>query len=188
VVERILKLQWSPEQIEQRLDFENNPRRLSSTTIYRGITKDNLGVPRKSHSDQRIACQLRHHGKTRQVKGMINKRRGQFHCFPSIIERPIEHVLAIGGRYGTWQVDIAGMVLVDRRSRFLLASSVSSERYKRSARPFVHCSEKLTPHPHLVEVKRLLAMLKSQKNLAFWFIFLIRTHRINVEPMKIQMG
>lgn len=120
---------------------------------------------------------------------MINKRRGKFYCVPPIVKRPIERALVVGKpiRYEVSQQ--ASMApLAACRSRFLLASSVSSERYKRSARPFVHCSEKLTPHPHLVEVERLLAMLKSQKNLAFWFIFLIRTHRINVEPMKIQMG
>ncbi|WP_125586988.1 IS30 family transposase [Lacticaseibacillus jixianensis] len=132
VVRYIIDWHWSPEQIAGRLRHESSPIQISYPTIYRGIYRDNLGVPLKSHRARGIARQLRHRGKTRKVKGTINERRGRFNDAPSIHERP----LSAENRswFGHWEGDTvrgktghsALVTLVDRRSRYLLSVRVST--------------------------------------------------------------
>ncbi len=68
VIDGITNRHWSPEQISGRLRHEHSAMQISYATIYRGIYRDNLGVPRKSHGPRGLPRQLRHRGKTRKVK------------------------------------------------------------------------------------------------------------------------
>lgn len=130
VVTYITQLHWSPEQIAGRLRRENSSIQISYPTIYRGIYRDNLGVPLKNHGARGLPRQLRHRGKTRKVKGTIHERRGRFNDVPSIHERPISAEKR--SRFGHWEGDTvrgkighsALVTLVDRRSRFLLSKRV----------------------------------------------------------------
>ena len=140
VVNKITHDHWSPEQIANRLSYENNDWKISYSTIYRGIEYDNLSVPLKSHNARGIARKLRHHGKNRKIKGTVNERRGRYNDVPSIHERPIsaEH----RSRFGHWEGDTvrgktghsALVTLVERKSRYLLSQRVlkanSSEVYQ----------------------------------------------------------
>lgn len=131
VVRYIIELKWSPEQIAGRLRHENSPIQISYPTIYRGIYRDNLGVPLKSHGARGIARWLRHRGKTRNVKGTVKERRGRFNDAPSIHDRP----LSAENRswFGHWEGDTvrgktghsALVTLVDRKSRYLLSKRVT---------------------------------------------------------------
>lgn len=130
IVEYIVEFQWSPEQIAGRLAYETGEKKISFPTIYRGIALDNLGVPRTSHGARGIARQLRHHGKTRRVKGTVNERRGKFHDVRAITERPAGAQNRT--RFGHWEGDTvrgktggaALVTLVDRRARYLLLGKV----------------------------------------------------------------
>ncbi|WP_125754450.1 IS30 family transposase [Lacticaseibacillus baoqingensis] len=131
VITYITQYHWSPEQIAGRLRYENSTIQISYPTIYRGIYRDNLGVPRKNHGARGIPRQLRHRGKTRKVKGTINERRGRFNDVPSIHERPVS--AKNRSWFGHWEGDTvrgktgrsALVTLVDRKSRFLLSMRVS---------------------------------------------------------------
>jgi IS30 family transposase len=130
VVTYITQFHWSPEQIAGRLRHENSSIQISYPTIYRGIYRNNLGVPLKSHSARGLPRQLRHRGKTRKVKGTIHERRGRFNDVPSIHERPVSAEKR--SWFGHWEGDTvrgkaghsALVTLVDRRSRFLLSKRV----------------------------------------------------------------
>ena len=130
VVEKIRHAHWSPEQISGRLAYERKPWKISYNTIYRGIERDNLGVPLKSYHARGIARELRHRGKTRKVKGTVNERRGRYNDVASIHERPIS--AKNRSRFGHWEGDTvrgktgrsALVTLVDRKSRFLLSQRV----------------------------------------------------------------
>ena len=131
VADRIINFHWSPEQIAGRWAHEHSKKLVSYNTIYRGIAKDNLGIPLKSHGARGIARKLRHRGKTRKVKGTINERRGRCNDAPSIHDRPLS--VNNRSRFGHWEGDTvrgktggsALVTLVDRRSRFLLSQRVS---------------------------------------------------------------
>lgn len=130
VIHGIVEHHWSPEQIAGRLRYEHSAMQISYATIYRGIYRDNLGAPRKSHGARGLPRQLRHRGKTHKVKGTINERRGRFNDAPSIHERPIS--AENRSRFGHWEGDTvrgktgqsALVTLVDRKSRFLLSMRV----------------------------------------------------------------
>lgn len=131
VIMCIVERHWSPEQIAGRLRYENSPIQISYPTIYRGIYRDNLGVPFKSRGARGLPRQLRHRGKTRKVKGTVNERRGRFNDVPSIHERPFS--AKNRSWFGHWEGDTvrgktgrsALVTLVDRKSRFLLSERVT---------------------------------------------------------------
>lgn len=130
VVKKLVKLHWSPEQISGRLAHENSHWTISYNTIYRGIEHDNLGVPLKSRNARGIARKLRHRGKTRKTKGIVNERRGRFNDAPSIHERPVS--AENRSRFGHWEGDtVRGktgrsvlVTIVDPKSKFLLCQRV----------------------------------------------------------------
>jgi IS30 family transposase len=131
IVHYIVDLHWSPEQISGRLRHENSSVHISYSTIYRGIYRDNLGVPLKSRGARGLPRKLRHRGKTRKVKGTVNERRGRFNDVSSIHERPIS--AENRSWFGHWEGDTvrgktgrsALVTLVDRKSRFLLSTRVA---------------------------------------------------------------
>lgn len=130
IISYITELHWSPEQIAGRLGYEEGGILISYSTIYRGIYRDNLGVPLKSKGSRGIPRKLRHRGKTRKIKGTINERRGRLNDVPSIHDRPVSAEKR--SWFGHWEADtVRGktghsslVTLVDRRSRFLLSGRV----------------------------------------------------------------
>lgn len=139
VVHYITQLQWSPEQISGRLAHEKSLVHISYNTIYRGIYRDNLGIPLKSRHARGLPRQLRHRGKSRKVKGTVKETRGRFNNVPSIHERPVS--AENRSWFGHWEGDTvrgktgrsALVTLVDRKSRFLLSKrvdKVNSENVK----------------------------------------------------------
>ncbi|NLR33196.1 IS30 family transposase [Levilactobacillus tujiorum] len=151
VIKCIINYHWSPEQISGRLSHENSKWVISYNTIYRGIERDNLGVPLKSHGARGIARKLRHRGKTRKVKGTINERRGRFNDAASIHDRPLS--AENRSRFGHWEGDTvrgktghsALVTLVDRKSRFLLSQRVSKVNSRLVYQAILNLLAEVTP-------------------------------------------
>lgn len=61
-----LEQQWSPEQISNRLRYENSLISISYNAIYRGIYSGLLEVKKLGHGERGVARKLRHRGKTRR--------------------------------------------------------------------------------------------------------------------------
>ncbi|WP_444640730.1 IS30 family transposase [Caproiciproducens sp. R1] len=128
-----LEHQWSPEQIANRLVYEESAFRISYPTIYRAIYAGMLDTGRLSHGNRGIIRKLRHRGKTRRRKGSI-ETRGKIVISNRIQQRPKE----ADGRQvlGHWEADtVAGktgsaclVTITDRCSRYLLAGKVA-KRY-----------------------------------------------------------
>lgn len=126
VLKLFLEQQWSPEEISNRLKYENSPYSISYSTIYRGIYAGMLDTERLSHGSRGVIRKLRHRGKTRHRKGKI-ETRGKIVISNRIQERPKEadsrQVI------GHWEADtLAGktgsaclVTIADRCSRYLLA-------------------------------------------------------------------
>ncbi len=120
-----LQQQWSPEQISQRLKHEDNPISISYTTIYRGIYSGLLEEKKLTASQRGVARKLRHRGKTRHKKGVV-ETRGKIVISNTIDVRPPE--AAERKVIGHWELDtVLGtkstgcvITLVDRCSRYFL--------------------------------------------------------------------
>ena len=98
--------QWSPEQIENRLRKENNPIRVSFSTIYRWIYSGILEQTELSKGQRGMARKLRHHGKKRHKQGEL-ETRGKIRISNSIELRPEE--LNNRNVIGHWEGDtVAG--------------------------------------------------------------------------------
>lgn len=133
VVSLFLKYQWSPEQIANRLVYEESAFRISYPTTYRAIYAGMLDAGRLSHGNRGVIRKLRHRGKTRRRKGSV-ETRGKIAISNRIQERPKE----ADGRQviGHWEADtVAGktgsaclVTITDRCSRYLLAGKVA-KRY-----------------------------------------------------------
>lgn len=135
VMRLFLDEQWSPEQIANRLAYENNALRLSYATIYRAIYAGLFDTPeqRRSKGNRGAIRKLRHRGKTRRRKGTV-ENRGKIVISNRIQERPKEadsrEVI------GHWEADtLAGktgsaclVTITDRCSRYLLVGKVG-KRY-----------------------------------------------------------
>jgi IS30 family transposase len=130
-----LELQWSPEQIANRLDHENSAFRISYSTIYRAIYSGlfDTAEQKRSTGNRGAIRKLRHRGKKRRRKGTV-ENRGKIVISNRIQERPKEaHNRQV---IGHWEADIvAGKVssaclvtITDRCSRYLLAGRVA-KRY-----------------------------------------------------------
>lgn len=94
LVERLLRLEWSPEQIAGRLKFEKLPT-VSHECIY-------LYVYAEKRRGGTLHKHLRSQKKQRKRYGG-HLRRGQIPNRTSIDERP--HVVARKGRFGDWEAD-----------------------------------------------------------------------------------
>ena len=126
-----LDRQWSPEQISNRLRYENSLFKISYTTIYRGIYSGvfDTAEQRRSRGNRGAIRKLRHRGKKRRSKG-TTETRGKIVISNRIQERPQE----ADGRQviGHWEADnVAGkngsaclVTITDRCSRYLLAGKV----------------------------------------------------------------
>ena len=133
VVHLFLKYQWPPEQIANRLVYEESAFRISYSTIYRAIYGGMLDAGQLSHGNRGVIRKLRHRGKTRRRKGSV-ETRGKIVISNRIQERPKEtddrQVI------GHWEADtVAGktssaclVTITDRCSRYLLAGKVA-KRY-----------------------------------------------------------
>lgn len=127
-----LEHQWSPEQIANRLVYEESAFRISYSTIYRAIYAGILDPERLSHGNRGVIRKLRHRGKTRRRKGST-ETRGKIVISNRIQERPKEaddrQVI------GHWEADtVAGktgsaclVTITDRCSRYLLAGKVTKK-------------------------------------------------------------
>jgi IS30 family transposase len=132
VVRLFLEYQWSPEQIANRLVYEEGAFRISYSTIYRAIYAGMLDVGQLSHGNRGVIRKLRHRGKTRRRKGTV-ETRGKIVISNQIQERPKE----ADGRQiiGHWEADtVAGktgsaclVTIADRCSRYLLAGKVAKK-------------------------------------------------------------
>ncbi|MHA3065160.1 IS30 family transposase [Lacticaseibacillus saniviri] len=151
VITLITHHQWSPEEISHRLRCEHSHIQISFNTIYRGIARDNLGMPLKSHGARGIARQLRHRGKTRKVKGTVNERRGKFNDTLSIHDRPLGAVNRT--RFGHWEGDTvrgktgrsALVTLVDRKSRYLLADRIPKVNARAVSQTMIDLLQSVSP-------------------------------------------
>lgn len=132
VVHLFLEYQWSPEQIANRLVYEESTFRISYSTIYRAIYAGLLDVGQLSHGNRGVIRKLRHRGKTRRRKGTV-ETRGKIVISNRIQERPKE----ADGRQiiGHWEADtVAGktgsaclVTIADRCSRYLLAGKIAKK-------------------------------------------------------------
>jgi len=135
VMSVFLEMQWSPEQISNRLRHENSVFRISYSTIYRAIYAGLFDTPeqRRSEGNRGAIRKLRHRGKTRRRKGTV-ETRGKIVISNRIQERPQE--AANRQVIGHWEADtVAGktgsaclVTITDRCSRYLLAGKVK-KRY-----------------------------------------------------------
>lgn len=127
-----LEQQWSPEQISNRLRYENSRLSISYSTIYRAIYAGMFDTPeqKRSFGNRGAIRKLRHRGKTRRRKGTV-ETRGKIKISNRIQERPEE---AQKRRViGHWEADtVAGkrgsaclVTITDRRSRYLLAGKIA---------------------------------------------------------------
>lgn len=130
-----LEMQWSPEQIANRLRHEDSVFTISYSTIYRAIYAGMFDTPeqRRSRGNRGAIRKLRHRGKPRRRKGSVESR-GKIVISNHIQQRPQEadnrQVI------GHWEADtVAGktasaclVTVTDRCSRYLLAGKVE-KRY-----------------------------------------------------------
>ena len=132
VLKLFLEQQWSPEEISNRLKYENSPYSISYSTIYRAIYAGMLDAEKLSHGKRGVIRKLRHRGKTRRCKGKI-ETRGKIVISNRIHERPKE---ADSRRVvGHWEADtLAGktgsaclVTIADRCSRYLLAGKTAKK-------------------------------------------------------------
>lgn len=130
-----LEEQWSPEQIANRLVYENSVFSISYPTIYRAIYAGmfDTAEQRRSDGNRGAIRKLRHRGKTRRRKGTV-ETRGKIVISNRIQERPQE--AEDRQIIGHWEADtVAGktgsaclVTITDRCSRYLLAGRVTKKR------------------------------------------------------------
>ena len=124
MVEKLLKLEWSPEQISKRLEVEGLPK-VSHETIYRHIYQN-----KHEGGDLYVFLRRRHRYRKRIHK--YCSRKGWNSRRP-ISERPA--IVETRERLGDWEADTiigrenkGGIIsLVERRSRYCLLQKVSTK-------------------------------------------------------------
>ena len=126
---KFLEDQWSPEQVEGRIELENGRKLVSDTTIYRAIADGDFDY---CIGGKKAACRLRHKGKRRK-RHDASELRGKIKISHDIAERPIDAEFRL--RLGDWEGDtVAGhalgaclVTLVDRKSGFLTGGKSPSK-------------------------------------------------------------
>ena len=141
-VTELLSRFWSPEQISNRLKYENNKMRISTSTIYRGIQSGLL--------DESCRNKLRIKSK-RYRKNKQTSRCGHLNVEYRIADRPksIKH----RKRFGHWESDtICGAnndermaTHVERRSRYLLLLSLPSGKATAFAQATIEAFQSIPP-------------------------------------------
>jgi IS30 family transposase len=135
-VQRLLfEQQWSPEQISQRLAYENSLLRISHNTIYRAVYAGmfNTADLQELYEYRTATRKLRHRGKTRRKRGSV-ETRGKITISNTIHERPSEANKRLN--IGHWEADtVLGrqgssclVTVTDRHSRFLLAEKIHAKQ------------------------------------------------------------
>jgi len=127
-----LENQWSPEQISNRLRYENSPISINYTTIYRGIYAGLLEVKKLSHGERGVARKLRHRGKTRHRAGNV-ETRGKIVISNALDKRPEE--ANSRKEIGHWEADtVIGkrntgclLTLADRCTRYYLVQRIKTK-------------------------------------------------------------
>jgi IS30 family transposase len=130
-----LEKQWSPEQIANRLAYENSRFRISTNTIYRAIYAGmfDTDAQKRSAGNRGAVRKLRHRGKRRRKRHGMPETRGNLAITHRIHDRP----MAAEDRteIGHWETDTLlgtrdGVCLVtnvDRCSRYLIAGKVEKK-------------------------------------------------------------
>lgn len=120
-----LDKQWSPEQISNRLVYENSPYKISYNTIYRGIYSGifDTAAQKLSRGNRGAIRKLRHRGKTRNKSG-IEESRGKMIISNTIHQRPIEAKQR--KVIGNWEADT---LLGKRKSACLITMTDMCSRY-----------------------------------------------------------
>ena len=131
LIRDLLCMEWSPDEIENRLRQEKNPLKISAATIYRALKNGLMDGRALSHirKADRCAFHLRRKGKPRKANGKVNKQ-GQYEISHGISERP--EAAKLRSELGHWEGDtVEGrkggarfVTQVDRKSRYLLAAKV----------------------------------------------------------------
>lgn len=131
LIRRLLREEWSPEQIQYRLKHEKNPLQISYTTIYRALSSGQIDgcSPSYIRKCDRYSFHLRRKGKKRKENGKTNKQ-GKYEIQYSIFERP--QAAEQRSELGHWEGDtVVGrkggarfLTQADRKSRLLLAAKV----------------------------------------------------------------
>ena len=132
VQDLFLELQWSSEQISNRLELENCEFTISYNTIYRAIYDGLLEVKKLGRGERGVIRKLRHRGKTRHCKGHV-ETRGKIIITNKLEDRP--KVANERKRIGDWEADtVSGktgkaclVTLTDRKSRFLLCTRIEKK-------------------------------------------------------------
>lgn len=127
-----LEERWSPEQIANRLVYENSAFQISFATIYRAIYAGMFDTPeqKRSRGNRGAIRNLRHRGKKRRRKGEV-ETRGKIVISNPIADRPKE--ADTRQVIGHWEGDtVAGkpgsaclITIADRCSRYVLAEKVA---------------------------------------------------------------
>lgn len=123
------------EEISNRLLHEKNSFKISYATIYRGIYAGLFNEPNLSRGNRGAIRKLRHRGKTRHKKGVL-EHRGEIIISNRIDERPLEANKR--KKVGHWETDtVAGktgssclITLTDMCSRYLLAEKIEKKQSK----------------------------------------------------------
>lgn len=146
VSKMFLEQQWSPEEIAGRLSYECSNLKISFNTIYRAIYAGMFDTPyeRRSRGHRGAIRKLRHKGKTRHKKGMVEKR-GKIKISNPIEERPEE--ANNRSRIGDWEADsVMGktggaclVTLVDRRTLYLKVAKVDNKDSRQVRDAMIHC-------------------------------------------------
>lgn len=126
--EKVLKNQWSPEQLSHRLKYENSTLSISYNTIYRAIHQGWFDVDKRKASRK-----LRHKGKARHARHHLEKR-GKIVISHTLAERP--RSAQNRSRFGHWEADtVLGktggaclVTLTERKSRFELVQKVAKKQ------------------------------------------------------------
>lgn len=134
IVRRLfVNLQWSPEEISNRLAYEQADFQISFVTIYRAIYDGTFELTTLPKGNRGLIRSLRHRGKTRHSKDHT-ETRGKIRITHTIHERP--EAAEKRSEIGHWEADtVAGktggaclVTLTDRKSRFLLAGKVQKKK------------------------------------------------------------
>jgi len=133
VKSKFLELQWSPQQISERIRLECPDLFVSFNTIYRSIYAGMFDPAVMSHKEKGAKRNLRHKGKPRRRKGQEEKR-GKIQISNNIADRPRE--AEDRTRIGDWEADtVLGkhgkaclVTLDDRKSRFLICRKASGKK------------------------------------------------------------
>lgn len=138
-----LDMQWSPEQISNRLKKEDYPVSISYNTIYRAIYSGMFdeGKPKKRSS---VIMRLRHRGKRRKGNNHKETRGGRANQEPSISKRP--EAAQARKEIGHWEGDTINgrlntgsiLTLADRKSRYLLAEKLDHGSAEEAAEATSH--------------------------------------------------